>query len=90
MVRDGAVQTDGMGFDVRVVVTLPAPATDALMAALDHHFEVVSREVGTKRVTIIEHVSIADEADAVEFVRGLVVEAVPAGSKITDVTTAAG
>jgi hypothetical protein len=78
-----------MGFEVRVVVTLPAPATDALMTALDHHFEDVRREVGTKRVTITEHVSMTDEADAVEFVRALIAEAVPAGSKITEVTTAA-
>ena len=75
-----------MGFEVHVVVTLPTPASEALMTALDHQFGVASREAGSKTVSLTEHVSVANEADAIEFVRGLVLEAIPPGSKISEMT----
>jgi hypothetical protein len=37
-------------------------------------------------VTITEHVSMGGEGDAIEFVRSLVLDAVPAGSKITAIS----
>jgi hypothetical protein len=46
--------------------------------------------VGTRTVTLKEHVSVSSEADALEFVRGLVLDAVPPGSKITEITATAG
>ncbi len=76
-----------MGFDVRVVVTLLKPPGQALMTALDHQFEAAAHVAGTKVVTLTEHVSVADEADAVAFVRGLVLDAIPPGSKISEVTS---
>jgi hypothetical protein len=79
-----------MGFEVHVVVMLSRPPTDALITALDHQFGVVASEAGSRVVTITEHVSVANETDAVEFVRGLVLEAVPQGSKISDVSAVAG
>ncbi len=57
-----------MGYDVHVEVTLKAAPSLALMTALDHQFEAASHELGTKTVSIAEHVSMPDEADAVEFV----------------------
>ncbi len=79
-----------MGFDVHVVVTLKAAPTEALMSELDHHFEVASHQVGTKTVELIEHVSMSDEADAVAFVRSLVLDAIPDGAKITQISAAPG
>ena len=76
-----------MGFDVHVVVALPKPPNEALMTALDHQFEVASHEHGSKIVHLTEHVSVSSEADAVEFVRGLVLDAVPPGSKISEMTS---
>ena len=80
------VQTVRMGFEVHVTVTLAAPPKEALMTALDHLFESATHPVGTKIVNLSEHVSISDEADAVAFVRALVVDAVPPGSKISAIT----
>jgi hypothetical protein len=74
-----------MGFDVTAVVTLPAPPAAGLLADLDHRFEVVDHAPGTKVVTVVEHVAVSDEADAVEFVRSLVLEVVPPGSKLTEI-----
>jgi hypothetical protein len=75
-----------MGFDVHVVVTLKASPTEALMSELDHHFEVASHQTGTKTVELIEHVAMPDEADAIAFVRSLVLDAIPDGAKITGVS----
>lgn len=79
-----------MGFDVNVVVELPKPANDALMTNLDHIFGSASHEAGSKIVVLTEHVSVSSEADAVEFVRGLVLDAVPPGSKISQIAAVAG
>ncbi len=74
-----------MGFDVEVVVTLKAPPTEVLMKELDHHFEVAAHQHGTKTVELVEHVAVASEADAIAFVRSLVVDAVPATAVITSI-----
>jgi urease gamma subunit len=75
-----------MGFDVHVVVSLPKPPGHPVMTALADKFEEATHEAGTKLVTILEHVSVADEADAIAFVRSLVMDAVPQGSTITDIS----
>ena len=74
-----------MGFEVHVVVTLPKPPNEALMTALDHVFGSASHKVGTKTVELSEHVSMSNEADAVEFVRSLVIDAIPPGAKISEI-----
>ncbi len=79
-----------MGFDVHVVVILGKPPNEALMTALDHQFGAAEHEVGSRTVSLTEHVSVSSEADAVEFVRGLVLDAVPPGSKISEVTATPG
>ncbi len=79
-----------MGFDVEVVVTLKAPPTDVLMKELDHHFEVAAHQKGTMTVELIEHVAVANEADAIAFVRSLVLEAVPSSAVITSILAVAG
>lgn len=79
-----------MGFDVEVVVTLKSPPTEVLMKELDHHFEVAAHQPGTLTVELIEHVAVADEADAIAFVRGLVVEAVPPNAVITSIAAVPG
>lgn len=79
-----------MGFDVEVVVTLKAAPTDVLMKELDHHFEVAAHQHGTKTVELIEHVAVADEADAIAFVRSLVLEAIPANAVITSIVAIPG
>jgi len=79
-----------MGFDVEVVVTLKAPPTEALMKELDHHFEVAAHQKGTKTVELIEHVAVANEADAIAFVRSLVLEAIPANAVITSIIAVPG
>jgi len=75
-----------MGFDVHAVVTLKKAPSEALMTELDHRFGVAAHEVGTKTVAITEHVSVADEADALAFVRGLLEDAIPQGAVITEIT----
>jgi hypothetical protein len=75
-----------MGFEVRIVVSLLKPPNEALMTALDHLFGEASHDVGTKSVTLTEHVSMSDEADAVAFVRSLVVDAIPEGAKIAEIS----
>ncbi|HQZ34493.1 MAG TPA: hypothetical protein PK020_08705 [Ilumatobacteraceae bacterium] len=79
-----------MGFDVEVVVTLKAPPTDVLMKELDHHFEVAAHQHGSMTVELIEHVGVANEADAIAFVRSLVLEAIPANAVITSIVATAG
>lgn len=79
------VQNAPMGFEVHVLVTLRKPPGEALMTALDHQFEAATHTAGTKTVNLIEHVSVDEEHDAVEFVRGLVLDAIPEGAKITEI-----
>ncbi len=79
-----------MGFDVEVVVTLKAAPTDVLMKELDHHFEVAAHQPGTMTVELIEHVAVANEADAIAFVRSLVLDAIPASAVITSIVAVAG
>ena len=79
-----------MGFDVEVVVTLKAPPTEVLMKELDHHFEVAAHPPGTNTVELIEHVAVADEADAIAFVKSLVLEAIPPNAVITSITAIPG
>ena len=79
-----------MGFEVHVVVTLTKPPNEALMTALDHQFGSATHDVGTRTVSLSEHVSVSSEADAIEFVRGLVLDAVPPGSKISEISAVAG
>jgi hypothetical protein len=75
-----------MGFDVEVQVTLKAAPGEALMRELDHHFEVAGHVGGTKTVELLEHVAVDNEADAVAFVRALVLDAIPDGATITSIT----
>lgn len=79
-----------MGFDVEVVVTLKAAPTDVLMKELDHHFEVAAHQHGTMTVELLEHVAVASEADAIAFVRSLVLEAVPSTAVISSIVAVAG
>jgi hypothetical protein len=79
------VKTRGMGFEVHVVVVLPKSPNAHTMETLEDHFAAATHEVGSKIVTLTEHVSVSNEADAVEFVRGLVLEVVPPGSTITEI-----
>ncbi len=79
-----------MGFDVEVVVTLKAPPTDVLMKELDHHFEVAAHQHGTNTVELIEHVAVASEADAISFVKSLVLDAIPANAVITSIVAIPG
>lgn len=76
-----------MGFEVRVVVSFPASPKEAVIAKLDHLFGEADHRPGSKIVTLSEHVSVGDEGDAVEFVRGLVIDAVPAGATISEITS---
>ena len=79
-----------MGFEVHIVVMLTKPPNDALMTALDHQFGSATHDVGTLTVSLSEHVSVSSEADAIEFVRGLVLDAVPPGSKISEIAATPG
>lgn len=79
-----------MGFEVRVVVEFRASPHEPLITALDHQFGSVSHAAGSKTVTLTEHVSVSDQADAIEFVRGLVLDAIPDGSKISEITATPG
>ena len=75
-----------MGFEVHVVVALPTRVSEAVMTGLDHQFEEVAHDRGSRTVTITEHVSMSSETDAVDFVRALVLGAVPEGSKISTIS----
>ena len=79
-----------MPYHVHATVNLRKAPNAALMTELDHHFGEASHPVGTTVVTISEHVPMAEEADAIEFVRGLVLDAVPPGSAITEITAIPG
>ena len=78
-----------MGFEVTVEVVLLKSANEAVMTALNHNFGEVEHDHGSKVVRISEHVAMSNEADAVAFVRSLVEDAVPPGSKITAITSSA-
>lgn len=71
-----------MSFTVRVTVELKKVPHEHEMDALNHVFGEVEHAHGAKSVTLVEHVGVSDEADALAFVRSLVDEAVPAGSRI--------
>jgi hypothetical protein len=75
-----------MGFHVRALAALSKAPNEALMSELDHKFEVATHAVGTKLVDLTEHVSTSDEADALDFVRALVLDALPPGSTITEIS----
>ena len=83
------VQTARMGYDVHMVIELRKPPTEALMSELDHKFEVAAHQHGTKTVSITEHVSVNDEADAVAFVQSLVMDALPDNAKVLSVSAEA-
>ena len=76
-----------MGIDVQVVLTFASSPNETMIGALDHQFESVRHEPGSKTVVVTEHVSVTNEADAVEFVRALVLDAVPPGAKIAEITS---
>lgn len=78
-----------MGFEVTVVAMLPSSPKSHALEELAHHFEVVEHPPGSKAVTISEHVSMPDEADAIAFVRSLVMDALPQGSKLTEISAVA-
>lgn len=80
------MQTGRMGFEVHVVVTFQKPPTEAVMNELDHHFGEATHTHGTKTAQLSEHVSMPSEADAIEFVRALVMEVIPPGATITEVS----
>jgi hypothetical protein len=62
------------------------PPSEALMTALDHQFGTATHEHRTNLINLSEHVSVSNEADALEFVRGLVLEALPTGATIAEIT----
>lgn len=78
-----------MGYDVSVVAVLRSSPKVHVLDVLADRFETLEHAAGSTTVTITEHVAVADEADAVEFVRSLVLDALPDGSKITQVTATA-
>ncbi|MDO8389885.1 MAG: hypothetical protein Q7V57_05305 [Actinomycetota bacterium] len=78
-----------MGYEVHMVVELRKPPTEALMSELDHKFEVAAHDHGTKTVSITEHVSVNDEADAIAFVQALVMDAMPDNAKVVSVVAEA-
>ena len=75
---------------MHVVVVCPKSPSEHVLTELDHQFGEVTHERGSKVITIAEHVSVSDEANAIAFVRGLVLDAVPEGSKITEISATAG
>lgn len=75
-----------MGYEVHVVVTLQKPPSETLMKELDHHFGEAKHTHGTKTVELSEHASMPSEADAIEFVKALVMEIIPPGAKITEIS----
>ncbi len=79
-----------MGFEVHVVAQLSTSPNAHVLEELGHHFGEVSHEHGSKSVRLTEHVSMPSEIDAIEFVRGLAIEALPEGAKIVEITATAG
>ena len=78
-----------VGYDVTVTATMRSSPQAQVLEELADHFEAVEHEAGSKTVRITEHVAMSDEADAIAFVRVLVEERLPDGSKITEVTSVA-
>ncbi len=74
-----------MSFTVRVVVEMKKVPHEHEMDALNHVFGEVEHAQGSKSVTLVEHVGVSDEADAIAFVRSLVDDAVPQGTKVLSV-----
>ncbi len=74
-----------MGYAVRVVVELRKVPHEHEMDALNHVFGEAQHASGSKAVTLIEHVGVSDEADAIAFVRSLVDDAVPDGTKVVSI-----
>ena len=74
-----------MGFDVRVVATLRKVPTHHEVELLNDQFEAATHVHGSKVVEVREHVTGTSAADAIEFVRGLVLDALPDGATITDI-----
>lgn len=72
-----------MGFKVNVVAVLHSSPSVHALELLSDHFGEVEHAPGSKTVTLIEHVSVSDEGDAVALVRSLATEALPDGAKIT-------
>lgn len=77
------VQTESMGYAVHVQVTMKKSPNEHEVDMLDHQFGIVEHDRGAKVVTITEHVSVGGETDAIEFVRSLVLDVIPAGATIT-------
>lgn len=77
-----------MGYDVTVQVEMRSSPKAHAIELLDGQFEAVQHDAGSKVVTITEHVAMSDETDAIAFVRALVGDAIPEGSKITKVSVA--
>jgi len=75
-----------MGFQVHATVALRKAPSEAIMTELDHKFGEATHPAGTRIVNLSEHVSMSGEADAIEFVRALVLDAVPPGSSITEIS----
>jgi hypothetical protein len=76
-----------VGYDVTVTATMRSSPRAHALELLADQFEAVEHEPGSTTVKITEHIAVADEADAVAFVRGLVADSLPDGSKITEVTS---
>ena len=72
------------------MVTFSKSPNETLMTALDHQFGSATHEAGSKLVTLTEHVSVSSESDAIDFVRGLVLTAIPPGSIISELTATPG
>lgn len=71
-----------MGFEVSVDAVLLSSPKGHVMDVLADHFEAIEHAPGSKSLTVTEHVSMNDEADAKAFVESLVGEALPQGAKI--------
>ena len=74
-----------MGYEVRAEVELRKVPHEHVLDNFNHAFGAVEHALGSKAVTLIEHVAMSDESDALAFVRDLVQEAVPAGTSIMSI-----
>lgn len=78
-----------MGFQVQAVVTFRKSPNEHAVDLLDHQFGTVHHDRGSTTVTITEHVSMGDAGDAVEFVRSLVLDAIPQGAVLESIAATA-
>lgn len=78
-----------MGFQVQAVVTFRKSPNEHAVDLLDHQFGTVHHDRGSTTVTITEHVSMGDVGDAVEFVRSLVLDAIPQGAVLASIDATA-